>query len=403
MSSSADTQKHMPVTDGEAVNAAPENTVASSPADIKEKPQKDIHKTIGGRIVDVFIYYVIGFVGNSGLSLALTYGANPRPEVKKAKETIARSVARLFKNAHPAKALDGARTLVETSFMVCSGFLTTGLMMPLLAHREKIAYKINQLLNTDTEVLPDEMKDKKVPVTLQDKVNQKIDRRVNKKQNGWDLWPARFIGVAVCLVGDTILNTMDRALEAGGKYSITTLSWLGGQKLFGKLPEKWPAKINGWFSRHGASLEGLKENSHDHFLRLEKAETEFAAKLGTPVNLDRMVVAEQSRLFIKEVGWTLAVAWMVRRMTTMFRNHRVTKQQHQAIAEMQRDGTIPAGSKIALGETVTVEPNPLLEQPAQRWADKQPPKQARVAVEKMASHIQMAETRKDTGIIALAT
>ncbi len=314
-----------------------------------EAPQKDIQKTVGGITIHGIIHYFFGWIFNSSLSLGIAYYLNPRPEVKNLKETITKNIGKIFGRADHVKTLDSVRSVVEIWFMMIAGIIATGLMTPLLANRDKIAYWINQKLGKDTNVLPDEMKPVEAPKTLEDKIEQEIKTRVNGKRSAFDLWAARAISMAFVIIGDIGFNRLSRHLENANKPSIDTLSWSMGQRLYKTLPAGLVHKWNKWFEGHGAGIGDLQANSADHFNRLEKSELEFAANHGGR-NEDRMVVAEQSRLITKEWGWALICAVMVDKYTNMVHSLRMDKQHAKVVQDLTKEGIIPQGYKVSVSQ-----------------------------------------------------
>lgn len=315
------------------------------PEDMPQRQGKDINKTVGGKITTLLTNYIVGGVGNSSLSLAFTYGLNPRDDVKKFKDNVTNFFTSKF-GSNSTKTLDSVRSTVEVSFMFIAGFIMTAVMTPMILHREKIAYKINQLIGKDKDVLPDNMKPKEAPKTVEDRIEQELNKRVRTKQGIADLWIARFVAVGGVMAGDYFLNRSSRAREAAGKDSIDTLSWKAGQKAYGHMKPEMVTRWNNWFARHDASIGDMRKNMKDHFNRLEETERQFAK--GGPLNEDRMVVAEQARIVTKEVGWTFVCALWVEKLTGLFNKYRVHKQQEKALQNMTKEGFVPKGYKAVL-------------------------------------------------------
>lgn len=332
---------------------------ASPEHSVPKPPEKDIRKTSGWKLVTAAVFYGIGFIFNSTLSLFITYFLNPLKSVANIKEGatafLVKNVGRVLKNVSHVKVLDSMRSGVEISFMMIAGTVATLIMTPLVHRHGKMAHKVNQWLGKDQHVLPDEMKPVPEPKTLEDKIEQEIDKRVNIKHGAGDLWKARIISMLLCLGGDWAVNKSSRILEGAGQPSVDTLSWRMGQKLYGVLPEKAVKSWVGFFSRHGASIEKIEANMKDHFQRLKNTEITFGAH-GGPVNADRMVISEQTRLITKELGWTLIVAVWVGEFLRLFHKRRLKKERQEAIAELTREGLVPEGYKVVLGEHVTLEP-----------------------------------------------
>jgi len=336
-------------------------------------PQKDIHKTTGGRIVNTGIYYGLGWLANSALALFFTYGLNPRKEVKVGKEKATDFIVKkiLRNEASHGKTLDSVRSTVEMLFMLISGTVLTGVMTPLVKRRGKMAHSVNQWLgNKDKNVLPDDLIQQPEPKTLEDKINQEIHKRVNRKHSTGDLWKARGIGMGLVIGGDFAVNRLSRTLENHGHQSVDTLAWRLGQKIHDHLQIKAPKVLNKWiefFEKHGAKFSDVRTNMKDHFDRLEKTEKEFGTKgLTKPVE-SRMVISEQTRLITKEAGWTMVMALMLHQMVKGFNKRRVKKEEAAAIAEATKQGFVPEGYKVVLDEGVKLE---RIDGKDTKWADK---------------------------------
>jgi len=360
-------------------------------------PQKDINATAGGKIVNTGIYYGIGWLGNSAGSLFTTYFLNPRDDVTRGKETVIDFLAnKVIKGANKVKTRDSVRSTVEILFMFISGVIATTIMTPLAMNRGKLAHKVNQFLgNRDKDVLPDSMKKLPEPKTLEDKIEQEIHKRVDKKHSAGDVWKARGVGMGLVLAGDYVVNSAGRyientrlpkttpvknpggigeALDTLGRrvgkalnyQSMDTLGWRLGQKLHDALPQ---SVVKGWtrfFYKHGASIEKIEENMKEHFQRLKDTELEFGSH-GAPANKHRMVIAEQTRLVTKEMGWTLVMAVVLHQLVGLFNRRRVKKEEERAIAEITKEGLVPEGYKVTLEEGVKLE---RIDAKGGSWAEK---------------------------------
>ncbi|HEU5048017.1 MAG TPA: hypothetical protein VFT64_09285 [Rickettsiales bacterium] len=353
-----------------------------APSDI---PKKSIENTIGGRITNFLNFYVIGFGLNSSLSLGITYGMNPRPGVKKFKENIVQAIEKTFGGTNKTNLTDSIRSSVEISFMMIAGMIATTIMTPLVKHREEIAYKINKMLKKDTDILPESMHKDPEPRSIEEKIELEIHKRV-KNHSAWDLWGARFATLGAIFAGDYLVNRSSRILEARDKPSVDTLSWKLGTKIYDVIPQKWSAGWNHWFSSHGASLNDIKTGMADHFGRLEKH--------GNPdgsFNEDRTVVAEQTRLVTKELGWTLILSGFVDKLTSSFRESRIARQEEKVLKDIMKDGLVPEGYKVVMDNSTRVRlertgPEATGAQPKKQWA----------ASEKPASHMETVDKNRTT-------
>lgn len=315
-----------------------------------DPPQKDIHKTAGGKVTDFFIYNVLGFAANAAVSIGITYGINPRPGVKRAKESVTNNIRKLFKDAAPERGINSA---VEIGIMLIAGTVLTAAMAPLVTRRDRIAYWINQKLGRDTDVLPEHLRTHNAPLTLEDKIEQELKKRVKYGETSGDLWKGRWSAVMVPLFGDPLLSIWNNKREAKGKWSTDSLSWKAGQQLYDKaLPKTLVHKLSSFFSSHGASIEEMHTNNPVIFNNLENYEKlheernqKILGKL--PVSPaereDRMMIADQTRLLGKEVAWTFVLAQIVEKLTCSFQKRRITKEENKALAKMREEGIIPVG------------------------------------------------------------
>lgn len=315
-----------------------------------DPPQKDIHKTTGGKITDFFIYKVLGFGGNSALSVGVTYWINPKPQVENFRAKAKEGAQKLFKSAGTKEMVGNG---MDIGFMLIAGTVLTSIMAPLVNRRDKIAYWVNQKLGKDTDVLPEHMQTHNAPLTLEDKVEQELKKRVTYGQTSGDLWKARWTAVTVPLFGDMALGKMSAKREAEGKESVDTLSWRAGQHLYDKvLPPEQIKSMGSFFRKHKAGIEDIRANNKDIYERLERSEKQHdlnnqkihgVSPASKEVSEDRMMIADQTRLLGKEVGWTLVLSEIVEHLTSTFQNKRIQKQERKAIAAMREEGLIPAG------------------------------------------------------------
>lgn len=319
----------------------PEGTQSTAKNSAPVPSDKNINQTIGGKISNFFTFYVIGFFLNVAMSLFITYGANPRPGVKDFKERVAKSIAGLFgKSEAGASTLDGVRSAIEISFMMIAGTIAAGIMTPLLKYHENIAYKLNKMLGKDTEVVPDKLQKLPEPKTVEERIQREIDNRVKKDNNSIiALWLSRFSVVGGILAGDGVVNRTNRMLENGNLPSIDTLSWGVGKQLYKVMPKKAVEGWDHWFDSHGAGLKDIKASSPEHYARLQEH-----GKVGD--DNSSMVISEQSRLVIKEMGWSYVAANFVERLTNYFREKLTDRQVQRAIKAVTDDGLVPEGHRV---------------------------------------------------------
>lgn len=331
-----------------------------------KKDTRDINKTAGGRTINFINNWLLGFVANSSFSVFLTYFFNSKPKVKEVKENITKGAMDLFgiDSSNPdSKAykgvMDQVRTGVEILFMTVSGSLVTLIMTPLVSNRENIAYKINQMLGKDTDVLPESMKKEIVPQNEQERIELAIRKRVTDKQVGGDLWKARFTTLAAVITGDQILNRVNRTLEENNHASVDTALLALGRKAHGQMSEATVDKYAKWFDDHNSGIKDMKENSRDHYERLAARDIAYDKKQGGTgeINEGRITISEQTRILGKEIGWTLILAGMVEKWTESFRKSRVAKERKRAIEALKNEGVIPRdwvdGKPYTFTETTT--------------------------------------------------
>jgi hypothetical protein len=337
-------------------------------ARVTQPPHKDIHKTIGGRLTHAGIYYLLGFVGNSGLSIGITYLLNPREWVKNLKKPAAEAMEKVLKG-FSKDPLRMAHRTVEIGFMMIAGTILTAAMVPLVKRRERIAYWINQKLGTDKDVLPDHLVKQPEPRTLEEKIEQEINKRVNKQHSSGDLWSARWTALAVPLFGEMALSNWNSKREKAGQWSVDTKIVEGGTKLYDKVLSKksWVDKLSRFFEKHGASMEEMQKNAPENYKVLAGIENKLHPG---ELNKSRMMIADQSRMLSKEVGWTIILAVLVDRLVRVFHNRRVKREEKKAIAEITKEGFVPEGYKVVLGEGVTLQPVGGTAGEKSSWAEK---------------------------------
>lgn len=315
-----------------------------------ESLNKDISKTIGGRLTNWFIDWGIGFFGNSGLSLYMTYHFNPHPKVKQFREKTLNAIGNAFKvreGGSIGMIGSGIRSCVEMCFQLLSGSIATLAMTPLVSRREKIAYGVNKMLGRDTDVLPSDNMTLPEPKTVEEKLIREVDTRVNHKQTWGDLWKARVISMAAIILGDQVYNWGNIRLEEAGHQSPDTLIFRSGQKIYETFPKASRA-TGEWLENHAAGMSDIRKNTPDHYKRLEAVETRYGNTTQETVNSNRIAVTEAGRILSKELGWTFVSADAVKNGTQYFHDTRVLKEKAKAIKTLKHQGLIPAGYEIGL-------------------------------------------------------
>jgi len=288
--------------------------------------------------------------------------------------------------------------------------------------REQIAYKINQLFGKDKDVVPENQRQYGNPTTLEDKVELELKKRVNYTQTSRDLWKARWTGIWIPVFGDMGLGNWSAKREAQGKWSIDTISWKAGQHLYDHvLPSETIKKMGDFFKKHKAGIKDIQEKNPANYARLNAAEKfheDFNQKMlgqkpaSEAVRDDRMMIADQTRLLGKEIGWTYILSGIVENLTKRFQSQRIHKQELRAIAKMREEGIIPAGvvvhtdrdGHVKVTTTKIYEPYadpsaapqaiaPTVEASAdtRKWADDKVKKVLADAVQKSESHMGALE------------
>jgi hypothetical protein len=306
--------------------------------------KRSIEDTKGGKATDFFIFDFLGAGVNSLLSLVVAYGLNPREWVKNSKAGIVNTISGLLGG-------DSQRIVnrvVEVGFMCISGTILTACMVPLVKKKEEIAYWINKKLGKDTDVLPDSMKVVAEPTTQEERIEQELKKRVNYKATSSDIWIARWTAIAGVLVGDGLLAKMSAKLEAAGKPSIDTLGWNAGQIAYDRLlPHSWIHALNNFFSSHGASIDDMKENNKENYDLLASIERKTN---GGKLDEDRMMVADQTRMLFKEVGWTYVAAKWMQGLLDKLKDHRIDKEEQKALVALKKEGIIEEGQSVTLSK-----------------------------------------------------
>lgn len=321
---------------------------------------KDINKTLGGRLTNWGIDWGLGFFGNAGLSVYTTYYLNPKPAIKSFKDKVQDGIQKTFKATESAENIrSGIRSGIEICFMFAAGTVATLVMTPLVSRREKIAHGINNLLGRDKDVLPADHIALPQPQTEEEHIRQEIEKRVNRKQTAGDLWKARIPAMFAIFGGDQLYNWANIKLEKNNITSPDTLILRGGQQLYKAFPET-AEKANRWFENHEAGMADVKQNAAGHYKRLEAVETKYGGSTPDTLNTSRMAVAEGTRLFAKEVGWTFTMADAVKRGTQHFQYKRIRNETQKAITTLQKNGMIPEGYRVELnpkGELIISPPS----------------------------------------------
>ena len=175
------------------------------------------------------------------------------------------------------------------------------------------------------------------------------------------------------------------------KWSADTKVWEAGGKFYDRFLAKgsWVDKISNFLKTHGAGTEDMKKNSPESYNMLEAIEKKH--NFGH-VNEARVMVAEQTRMLTKEVGWTIILAVIIEKLVGFFHDGRVKDETKKAIADITKEGLVPEGYKVVLKEGVKLERIGGAEDKAS-WVDKTlPAKQPRT--EKAETFVKTADARR---------
>jgi len=382
-------------------SAAPMSAPAQSPEPVtdweNDKPkEKPIDKTWGGKIMHAIIYWGFGFVGNSLLSMGITYYLNPKPSTKRVKDFFVNAFCKmrgikedeikglsdkintwggmtkvereaagdsffLPQEKRGKNILLNVRSAIEIVFMLISGFVMLCIMAPLSKHQDKLAYKINQMLGKDTEIVPDSLKPQKEPETPEERIQMEFDKRVNRKINFTDMMLTRIPTFFAVILGDNLLNRFNLSRESKGKESLYTAGWRTGLAIERKAPkEGWIRnRLNGmveFWKNRGSSIDDMKSHMMEHYERLEASALKHNANHPNgPLNETSLVMADQARLLGKEWGWTFIMATSIERISKKFRNWRVKREQANALEEMKAEGIIPQGYETTVKKDGTLD------------------------------------------------
>lgn len=350
------------------------------------KNTRKIKDTIGGKIIHFGLYYGLGFVVNNVLTEAFTYWFNTKEAAKKIRDSATSAIADTFirmppEDVHevkpwneqlrarldpslnadePKKSFgamarmwlhDQVRSTTEILFMMVAGWTVTLFMGSLAKRQEDIGYWINQKLGKDTDVLTEKMKlERYTPESTQDIIEFEIRKRINESQTGGDIWKARFIGAAIVILGDMALNTIGQIGEKMGKnyLSVDYMAARAAQWLCntGIMPAGVAESLYNFYEKIGAKLEHTKNNQPGNYARLAAIQInhggdhavtaeEMLAQDLQDVHKHRMVIGEQFRITVKDVGWTFAMAKMLESMAQSFTKSRVIKERRKAIADIK--------------------------------------------------------------------
>lgn len=399
------------------------NTSDSAFADTSR--DKNIKDTRGYKLLHTGIFTVLGFGINFLAAELFTYWANTKPWVKKFRETVSNGIAdKLLGKPKDLYALNAemplgkienytppeesklsfgdrsrgivhnqVRSTTEILFMMVSGWCVTLIMAPLASNMDKMAYRLNQWLGRDKDVLTDAMKLERLqPRSVEELLENEVKRRVKDKITAGDVWKARLASALIVIAGDSLLTFFTDLVEKKGKHYLSPDNWLwkAGKVITNLLPESWNGVLRDFYDNHGAGLKDLADNQMRIFKRATKAQgldikTDWYAmekKDGSiraeeyardPQNYTKNVVfkdsdavitkktgetlseqeqnqlvnGEQARIFAKDIGWTLALAKMLEYMAASFSRRRVQKERVKAVDDI-RNSLIKVDGKTYL-------------------------------------------------------
>lgn len=292
----------------ESYNLATANKSLEScavPNNITPAPARDTK--FANKAVDWCNYFGLGFVANSALSLFISYNVMPTEAaqngIKKLSDGIKPVVGGWgsFKKligigkeidhaTHQLHINESARSMAEIIVMCIAGTLILAPMKWVEDSKKFFVDKIDKWKNPEYHEHCEKNAISPEPLPHE-----------NDEKKTWGrMLSARFAGVASVIGIDAALQNFNNKRQAVGKGNLDTAEWKLGGFIFDKLPKKTSEKFINFFSAHKTSdLSGIQKPI------LERLEQTVGG------NKNKMMFAEQTRLFSKEVSLTLIMSGIV--------------------------------------------------------------------------------------------
>ena len=312
--STLDEKKSLDLEKKEQIASAPADSKALAHDHAKDCPPAPARdKKSANNLFNKLNYFGLGFVANSSLSLWITYNVMPTKWAQariddlrgvlmpvagvwdKAKGMINPKKAAQFNHAiREAHVGESARSMAEILCMCIAGCIVLVPMKLLEDHKKAIVNKIDHIENPQyhQHCLENHIKPEALPFEKED------------KHLTWgNLLTARAAGVASVIGIDAAFQMFNNKRHDKGKWNLDTAEWKMGGKIYDALPEKVGKKFTDFFTAdkraNATSLDNIQP-------MLRKRLTDSVGH-----DSNRMMFAEQTRLFTKEVSLTLVMAGIV--------------------------------------------------------------------------------------------
>lgn len=370
----------LPVESRSAVPASIKDAAATPPPAVavpetNGKPPR-VEGTFGEKVVNTFNNYGLNWVGNSALSLLITYNVMPTKWGDRMKSGAGKVTTPLVNGYYKLKSLvtgnghktntksieASKRSAAEILCMAISGCIILPFMKYVDDHKREMVEWVNNKWpgskptngtagngtagnGTADGVPPGEFQEEK---------------------QGWGkLLISRATALAAVLVGDQIVQGLNNT-HPESRLNTDRASWKLGGWLYEKLPTKFTTWVVDFVGRKGKG----------------EIQTELMPHMKNTLagaSQRKMVFAEQARLVQKDVGWTLALAMMMHAMSKInFMGNKdkdipealKTPAQEKKASPAPAEETYPPEEKAPKGQFTeklapkTTVPSTLAERPA---------------------------------------
>lgn len=251
--------------------------------------------------LNAFNFLGLHWVGNSALSLWITYNLASKEGTQKVLHTIARGITPVVHGWEKAKASIGlnglsklskemraahinqtARSFTETAVMCLAGSIILVPVKKLEDHKTQIIDSIDGVIHPNRE---------KPDASL---VETKGGAQPEEHKETWtNLIRARVLALFPIFWLDNRIQAFNNTRSAQNLPNIDTAEWNMGAKLYDKMKPTTRERFINFFSRKGISKDSIQP------LVIESLEKTVGSDTG------RMIFAEQTRMFSKEVSLSL--------------------------------------------------------------------------------------------------
>lgn len=362
----SDTPQNPPKTSVEPEKTTPDpihKETSTAPANAQGQPQPMVlptyPRTEAKHAFNAFNFLGLHWVGNSSLSLWITYNIVNRPGVQQFMHTLSKGITPIVEGYDKLKGAIGlsklqnvskeiranqinqsARSMTEVACMCIAGSIILFPVKMLEDHHGQLTRWFDELIHPahkrERLKLEAEAKEKGLPKPVE-------PHDPNHRPETWtNLIRARALALVPIFWIDGQMEGWNNARAAKGLSNINTWEWELGTKAYQNMDAGWREKFVKFFSSKGIKLSKVQHLVRDHLLETVKAPEELKtigremtqiqnkmvlnshdaalisasearlAQLETQIvekNLvkatERAIFAEQARLFSKEVSLTL--------------------------------------------------------------------------------------------------